>query len=520
MQLQRVTRRLLGSLAVACLAALTVSGPLRAEPVPRAQVLAAIPKLEALINEVIARQDVPGLAIAIVHDDEVVYLKGFGLREMGKPEIVDPDTVFQLASLSKPISSTVVAALVSAGVVSWDSRIAEINPAFQLHDAYPTAQLTIRDLFSHRSGLPGDAGNDLESIGFDRAAVLDRLRLVPPSSSFRAGYSYSNMGITAGAISAAKPTGKDWESLAEEKLYAPLGMTATSSRHDDFVARKNRAALHIKPDGKWVAKLTRDADVQAPAGGVSSTARDLAQWMRLELATGKYDGKQLIAEDAIAQTHVPLMSRGDNPVTGAASFYGLGWNVEFGRHGLMWGHAGAFSVGARTLVTLYPKSGLGIIVLSNAFPTGVPEGISDSYADLVFAGKVTKDWITPWNAAYESLFGPAMAAVKKTYAKPPADKSAALPLPAYAGTYANDYAGKAIVSEAGGKLTVKLGPTGEHDYALTHFDRDIFLYYPDPEMADVPSAAQFTIGPDGTATAVILDSLNGSGMGVLARQLE
>ncbi len=159
-----------------------------AEPVPRDRIVSAIPKLEELINQVIAKGDVPGLSIAIVHDDEVVYVKGFGLRDIGKPDAVDADTVFQLASLSKPISSTVVAALVSDGVASWDSRIADLLPSFQLLDPYPTSQVTVRDLFSHRSGLPGDAGNDLEAIGFDRNHVLRRLGAVPPSSSFRAGY--------------------------------------------------------------------------------------------------------------------------------------------------------------------------------------------------------------------------------------------------------------------------------------------------------------------------------------------
>jgi hypothetical protein len=325
------------------------------------------------------------------------------------------------------------------------------------------------------------------------------------------------MGITAGAVAAAAPTSKQWEEVAQEKLYGPLGMSSTSSSHADFANRNNRAALHIKPAEKWEARLTRNADVQAPAGGVSSSARDLAQWLRLELAMGKYNGRQLISEDAISHTHEPLMNRGTNPVTGSSTFYGLGWNVEFGRHGRVWGHAGAFSVGARTLVSIYPDSGYGIVILSNAFPTGVPEGIADSFADLVFAGTISKDWITPWNAAYDGLFGPAIAAVKKTYAAASTDKSEALPNAAYAGTYTNDYVGSAEIAETVGKLTLKLGPKGEHEFPLTHFDRDLFLYYPDPEMADVPSAAQFVIGPDGEAVSVTLDSLNGSGMGTLKR---
>src|SRR6185436_3920976 len=113
----------------------------------------------------------------------------------------------------------------------------------------------------------------------------------------------------------------------------------------------------------------------------------------------------------------PLMARGSNPVTGSASFYGLGWNVEFGRHGLATGHAGAFSVGARTLVTLYPKAKLGILILANAFPTGAPEGLSDSFADLAFDGRIEKDWMKLWNDVYEGMFRPAIERANALYGK-------------------------------------------------------------------------------------------------------
>jgi CubicO group peptidase (beta-lactamase class C family) len=368
-----------------------------AETATKDKVLAAIPKLEKLAQAAVANGGVPGLAIAIVYQDEVVYLGGFGVREVGKPDPVDTDTVFQLASFSKPISSTIVAALVTDRVVSWDSRIADLDPSFKLHDAYPTEQVTVTDLFNHRSGLSGNAGNDLEDLGFDRATILSRLHYLKPTSSFRAGYAYSNFGLTEGAVAAAKPTGKSWEEVSEEKLYKPLGMSSTSSRYADFLTHENRAELHVPVDGKWTALVKRDPDPQAPAGGMSSNARDVAQWMRLELGNGKYNGVQLIKEEAIAPTHEPLFNRGENPVTGSPSFYGRGWNIDFGRYGTVWGHAGAFSQGARTLVELLPSEQLGIVVLANAFPTGVPEGLADTFFDLVFKGAPTGDWTSQWN---------------------------------------------------------------------------------------------------------------------------
>jgi len=186
------------SIVAGALALALSPGAASAEPVERAKVEAALPQIEAMAAKLVADGAVPGIAIVVVHADEAVYLGGFGLREVGKPETVDADTVFQLASMSKPISATVVAKLVSDDVLGWDSRIADLNPAFQLHDPFPTAEVTVTDLLNHRSGLPGTSGDDLEAIGFDRETIAARLRLVPPSSSFRAGYAYSNAGFTQG----------------------------------------------------------------------------------------------------------------------------------------------------------------------------------------------------------------------------------------------------------------------------------------------------------------------------------
>lgn len=489
-----------------------------AGPVTRAQVEAALPRIEAMAREIVASGGAPGLAIGVVHDDAVLWMAGFGRRQAGAPETVDPDTVFQLASMSKPLSATVVAALVGQGLVDWDDRIADLDPDFALHDPYPTAEVTVRDFFTHRSGLPGGAGNDLEMIGYDRATVMRRLRLVPPWVSFRGGYAYSNAGVTEGALAAARPTGQNWESVAAEALFGPAGMAASSFRYADFVARENRAALHVRFDGAWEPRATRDPTPQAPAGGATSSVRDLTRWMRLELAEGRLDGVELIPAAALDPTHAPLTARGTNPVTGAPAFYGLGWSVEYGRHGLAWGHAGAFSQGARTVVTLLPESDLGIVVLANAFPTGAPEALSDSFFDLVFEGAPAQDYLSAWNAAYEGLFGPALAEAKATYASPPDPATPALPPDAYAGAYANAYVGAARVEAAGdGGLTLILGPEGAKRFALRHFDRDLFVYFPDAELPDMPSAAQFVVGPQGRALSLTLEPLDANGLGTLAR---
>jgi CubicO group peptidase (beta-lactamase class C family) len=230
------------------------------------KVMAAISKLESSAETTIESNGVPGLAIAVVYQDVVVYLKGFGVREVGKDDLVDADTVFQLASCSKAIAATIVAAIVQDGkTVTWDTRIADVDPEFRLHDAYPTAELTIRDLFAHRSGLPGDAGNDLENLGFGREEILHRLRYLKPESSFRSAYSYSNFGITEGAVAAAKAAGLAWEDAAEERLYKPLGMTSTSSRYSDF-RQTNEPGFASRDERGQMARISQARSGRSVAG--------------------------------------------------------------------------------------------------------------------------------------------------------------------------------------------------------------------------------------------------------------
>jgi CubicO group peptidase (beta-lactamase class C family) len=493
------------------------SAPVHA--VNRDTVMNALPGLETMAQHLVDADEVPGLSIAVVYRDEVVYVKGAGVRAAGSNERVDADTVFQLASLSKPLASTVVAAIVSDshGTVTWDTRIADIDPGFRLHEAYPTAHLTIRDLFAHRSGLSGNAGNDLEGLGFTRDAIMERLRYLKPASSFRSTYAYSNFGLTEGAVAAAQAAGLTWEDAAETTLYKRLGMASTSSRHSDFLRRTNRASLHVRLDGKWTALARRDPDGQSPAGGVSSTARDLAQWMRLELANGQYQGEPLIKEEAIGQTHLPVMDRGNHLLSGVPTFYGLGWNVEYRSYGTVWGHAGAFSQGARTVVSLVPSEALGILVLTSAFPTGVPEGIADTFLAEVLGGDAERDWVADWNAVFASLFGEEIERAIATYKQPPAEASAALALSAYVGSYSNDYLGTVSVVDADGALMLRLGPTGERSFRLKHFDRDLFVYYPYDETPDLPAAATFAIGAKNKAVHLTLADLNDSGQGELVR---
>src|SRR5438132_5104657 len=480
------------------------------------QVTRAIQELEKLAQKQIQENALPGLAIAIVFQDKAVYAKGFGVRDVNTKAPVDADTVFQLASVSKSVGSTVVAELVGEGKITWDSKLSVLDPTFAMFDPWVTREITIRDMYAHRSGLPEHAGDFLEDLGFTRAEILHRLRYQHPGSSFRSHYAYTNFGMTEGGIAAAKAYGLEWEAAAEKKLYKPLGMRSTSSRYADFVARQNKALGHVLVDGKWVQKFKRDPDAQSPTGGVSSSVNDLAKWLRLQLGDGKFDGKQVVDNDALVETHHPQMLTGFNPFTQLPSFYGLGWNVGYDPEGrLRLNHSGAFGLGAATYVNLVPGEQLGIVVLTNAYPLGIAEALGTTFLDIALYGKPTQDWFALFR---KLLSNPAAIGTFPgfDYSKPPASPAPGSKNSAYLGRYSNDYFGDISIIEKDSGLAILQGPENK-TFPMNHYDRDTFTYETEGENAVGRSGITFTIGPDGKASQVLVENLNVRGEGVFKR---
>jgi CubicO group peptidase (beta-lactamase class C family) len=483
--------------------------------IPDGQVAMAVAGLAGLVQEIQAKTGVPGIAVAVASGGAVAYAKGFGVREAGKPERVDADTVFQLASVSKSIGATVVASQIGAGKVRWDSRMGELLPWFALADQGVNGMLTVGDLYSHRSGLPDHAGDDLEDLGYSRREVLERLRFAP-LHSFRDEYAYTNFGLTAGAEAVATAVGTDWETLSETAIYRPLGMTRTSSRFADFMARDNRAVPHIRVGDAWVARYQRQPDAQSPAGGVSSSVNDLAKWMLMVLGDGSFEGRPVVAADALLPALSP-QSVASSPYApdARAGFYGFGVGVSVTPSGrVMFAHSGAFALGAATDYAIIPSADVGIMVLSNAAPVGAVEAIALSFMDLVQFGEVTRDWL----AAIQPLIAPILAPFGKLAGKEaPADPAPARPLADYAGTYGNDYYGPLEVRLEGDALAIALGPAGL-SWPLRHWGGDTFVFEPGGENATEGSRSEvvFRVGSS-AAEAVTVEFWNQDGIGTFTR---
>jgi hypothetical protein len=238
--------------------------------------------------------------------------------------------------------------------------------------------------------------------------------------------------------------------------------------------------------------------------------------MRLQLAGGKFYGKEVVNEKALAETHHPLMLTGFSPLNGLPGFYGLGWNVSYDQEGrLRLSHSGGFDLGAATNVVLIPSENLGVVVLTNAFPFGVAEGLASTFVDYALYGKSTQDWLAVYKNAFSQMLQ-AEASQVGNYSERPASPAPAAANPAYLGAYSNDFFGEIAVIEKEGRLAIVQGPK-KMTFPMTHWDRDTFTYETEGESSLGTAGITFTMGPDGKARRVLVENLNIRGEGVFDR---
>jgi CubicO group peptidase (beta-lactamase class C family) len=438
----------------------------------QAKLRAALDQLDGLATALMKQTGVPGLAVAVVQGDQTVYAKGFGTRVAGTNAPVDADTVFQLASMSKSLGATVVAHQVGLGAVAWDTPVRRHLPWFELSDRVVSEQLTIGDLYAHRSGLPDHAGDRLEDMGYDQQQVLQRLRHLP-LDSFRKSYHYTNFGLTAAAAAVATASGTDWATLSEQTLYGPLGMRRTSSRFADFQTRSNRVVGHIKIDGAWVPGPVRMPDAQAPAASISASVNDVARWLSMMLGRGLFQGTRIVdaaaLDSAVSPQALSSPASGERP----AGHYGYGFNVGTTAAGLSsFGHSGGFLLGTGTAYMVVPATNVGIVALTNASPIGVPEILGQQFFDLLQFGAIQRPWAQIIMPAFEAMSAPEGSLIGAAQPKPARPPQ---PLSAYAGRYDNAYHGPLQVVLQSGGLALVLGAAPLR-LPLAHWDGDVFTF--------------------------------------------
>ena len=464
MKFQTQTHRIIGLILILLIGSLSVA----AQDAP-------LQGFDDYVNKAIKDWEVPGLAIAVVKDDKVVFAKGYGVRELGKPSPVDERTLFAIGSSSKAFTAATVAMLVDEGKLKWDDPATKYLPSLQLYDPYATRELTVRDLLSHRVGL--ERGDLLwYASPYDRSEVLRRIRYLKPSSSMRSRFGYQNVMYLAAGQIIPSITGKDWDDFTRERIFVPLGMTATGTSIKTLANSNDVAAPHSKFDDKVVPIAWRNIDNIAPAGSINSNVVDMAQWVRLQLGDGKYQDKQLISSAAIKEMHA---SQTIIPLEGTMKMlypeahflnYGLGWFLSDYRGRKLVEHGGAID-GMRALVAVIPEEKMGVVILTNLGGTTLPMPLAYRIFDA-YLGAQPRDWSADMLKTIKTLQEQGKAAALKAESERVKGTSPSLAMEKYAGEYQNEMYGDSKIIFENGKLTAQFGPNYTGD--LEHWHYDVF----------------------------------------------
>lgn len=424
------------------------------------------------------RQDwnVPGFAVAIVKDDKIIFAKGYGVRELGKPEKVDENTLFAIASNSKAFTTAGLAMLIDEGKLNWDDKVTKYLPDFQMPDAFVTSELTIRDLVSHRSGLGTFSGDLLwYETTYTVDEVLSRIKYLKPVSGFRAGYGYQNlMFMTAGKV-LEKVSGKTWQDFVTERILLPLGMNRTTTSIKDL--KDNVSSPHNESGGKLRPLPHGNVDSARAAAGLNSSVADLAQWLRLQLGRGKFNNKQLFSAkqswEMWQQNSIIQISDGGMKFNPTRHFngYGLGWFLNDYQARKVVSHGGGLD-GMISQTAMMPEENLGLVVLTNSeSPVNV---IMQNKIFDTMLGVAKRDWSAEYLTRSENANKADKAESKKLEDSRLKNTKPELANAAYAGTYTSQLYGDVKISEENGKLVLRLAPAPNFVADLIHWENNKF----------------------------------------------
>lgn len=450
---------------------------------------------DAFVTQKMADYEVPGAVVGIVENDTVVYLKGYGVREFGKPEKVDPDTRFQIASVSKYVTGAAIGTLVDEGKLDWDTPVVTYLPDFALMDSYAGQHATLRDLLAHRTGFKPYDGELLGRVGYTNGEILQRIRYLEPGTGFREKYQYSNIGYFIAGEVAAHADNRSWEDLTDARILRPLNMTRSGAHPETLYLDDNHVAGHGGSPGTIHTIALEEAAMPA-AGQVVSTGRDMTQYMRMMLNEGSIDGKQILTPKAVKQIQAASLVAGSSgPLSDPNGAVGLGCDSYYFLGERVIEKNGALD-GVRSIVVLVPGKKSGIVVIANKQLTAFPEAIRDEFLER-YIGKSSTDLQareTASQAGWNSLI--------KNPSRPADAGPATISPAAIAGTYTSSLYG-ALQVHAGadtGNMTIGLGPN-RYPGNLTHWTNNTwYLSFPNPD--DQSGYLTFTADSSGKVTGL------------------
>jgi CubicO group peptidase (beta-lactamase class C family) len=430
---------------------------------------------------------IPGLSLAIIKDGKIVFIKGYGVTRAGGNEPVDENTLFMIGSNTKAFTATTLNILQQEGKVKLNDRVRKWMPEFRLKDTLASNEIIIYDLLCHRIGFETFQGDfTYWTSNLSREEVIHKMSLVNPIYNFRTKWGYCNAAfLTAGQL-IPRITGKSWEETVKEKILIPLKMTRTLTLSSELKSVSNHAYPHTIVDGKLIEIPIPEIDNLAPAGSISSSAKDMATWVLAHLNNGKSEGNQVIPQSAIQAIRVPYSIQGIDPRDKQKThffMYGLGLFINDRNGELVYSHTGGVN-GFVSSVMFIPEENAGIIVLTNTdqnnFYENLTEEIRDAFLRLPyqdFSGRsleFSRREIIRSSARVDSLKN-----VVKQNIKPN------LPLMSYSGKYVSDLYGEIDIKPGKNFLTIYFSHHPGLTAKLECTHGDTFLCtYSDPTMGE------------------------------------
>lgn len=433
------------------------------------------------IDSTMREWHVPGAAMSIVRDGSIVYMRGFGVRDVSTRQPVTPDTLFQIGSCTKAFTAAAIAMLVDEGKMRWDDKVNVYLPFFHLKDPLADENATIRDLLTHRTGLPG-AELMMYHSPWTREELIRHITYLTPETGFRTHFEYQNLMYLVAGEAAAHAASTTWDELIRDRIFKPLGMANSTTHTADGEHSSNHAtAYEQNPDGSVKAIAWNNVDNVAPAGSIVSSARDMAKWITLQLDAGTYEGKRLISEKNVEEMHEPQIVVPRKGEFGSLFFpdstqlsYGFAWFVQdYHGHQLII-HPGGID-GFAAMAVLIPELHTGYFVVLNSNNLGAPERslcrqvltyqIADKLLDLPDVG---------WSARFRKIAADLKVeeeASKKWQLQRAPGTHPSRELSAYVGRFENPAYGSAEISLDDGKLVFQYHSAS----TLEYFQYDTFI---------------------------------------------
>lgn len=438
--------------------------------------------LDTYVQRALISSKIPGVSVAIIKNGKVVLMKGYGVKELGGNDAVDENTLFMIGSNSKAFSATALAILDAEKKISLDDKVQKWLPDFKMADPYLTKEMIIRDLLSHRMGFETFQGDFMYfDSDLTTAQVIEKFGKLKPMYGFRTKWGYTNAGFAVSGEVLKKASGKTWAEFLKERIFTPLGMDRTLALSKDILTATNKATAHTVVEGQLKKIPYGNIDNMAPAGSISSSAKDLSRWVLAQLGNGSIDGKSVIPAMAINQTRFPHSIMGNGQYLynrGHFQLYGLGWMLEEYSGRKIVSHTGGVN-GFVTSVTLIPEEKLGIIVLTNTDQNSFYEALKWEIMDA-YLGNVYRNYTKAYNGFQEAQEKREATQLKKFRDTVAMNNKPELALSAYAGSYSHDIYGGMTIKEESGKLIMRfehhsgrygtLEPLGGNRFLCTYSD--------------------------------------------------